>query len=1031
MINALIDTAIRSSRTVILLLIFILFWGSIAYINMPKESDPDVAIPIIYISMTHEGISPSDAERLLVRPMEKELRVIEGVKEMTSTASEGFASVMLEFDAGFDSEVALRDVIQKMDIAKAELPQQTDEPVVSEVNVALFPILVVTLSGDVPERTLLTLARQLKDSIESIPEVLKVDIGGEREEVLDIIIEPLRLESYQLSYDEVFQFFSRNNILIAAGALDSGQGRFNIKVPGVFENIQDILDLPIKTEGEHVVMLQDIADIRRTFKDVTTFARVNGKPALSLEISKRIGTNIISTIEKVRYVVGENKKHWKNNVTVGLIQDKSNDVRIILKDLQNNVLSAIILVFIVIVAALGLPTAMLVGIAIPGSFLLGILALANIGVTLNIVVLFSLILASGMLIDGAVIVTEFADRKMSEGASCFDAYSLAAKRMAWPIIGSTSTTLAVFLPLLFWPGVIGEFMKYLPMTVLATLVASLFMALIFMPTLGAHFGVSSSQKVSNHDNAPLDTIRGLTGLYVRMMRVLLRFPILVLLLAIAMLVGVNMVYAKYGKGVEFFPAVEPQTAAVNIRTRGDLSVQERDAVVKKVEQEILALQDEKHEFKSIYTLSGMMGGGSRELPSDAIGVIQLEFADWQQRRPASDILTEVRQRVAHVAGVIIEVRKQEGGPTEGKPIQIQVSSIYPEQLFAATEKLSQGLQQIPDLVDIEDNRPLPGIDWTIKVDRKQASRFGVDVSAVGSTVQLVTNGIFVGEYRPNDADEELDIRIRFPAQYRHLETLDQLRINTPQGVVPLSLFVERIAQQQTGTIKRSDEKRVYTVQTDVAEGILVNDKLIEIRAWLEKQDFPATVSLEFKGEDEEQRDAEAFLSKAFGIALFSIMLILVAQFNSFYQTLLILSAVILSTIGVLIGLLVTQQPFGIVMCGIGVIALAGIVVNNNIVLIDTFNLYYRSGMSSDEAILRTCAQRLRPVMLTTTTTILGLLPMVLSMNIDLVTREITFGAPSTQWWVQLATSIAGGLAFATLLTLVLTPCLLRLGYRRV
>ncbi|MEK7990588.1 MAG: efflux RND transporter permease subunit, partial [Thiotrichaceae bacterium] len=970
-------------------------------------------------------------ERLLVRPMEKELRVIEGVKEMTSTAGEGFASVMLEFDAGFDSDAALRDVIQKVDIAKAELPQQTDEPVVSEVNIALFPILVVTLAGDVPERTLFSLARQLKDSIESIPEVLKVDIGGDREEVIEIIIEPLRMESYQLSYEEMFKFFSRNNMLIAAGALDSGKGRFNIKVPGVFESLQDILNLPVKAQGKHVVTLKDIGDIRRTFKDVTTFARVNGKPALTLEISKRIGTNIIDTIEKVRYVVNESKGLWRENVSVDLIQDKSNDVRMILKDLQNNVLSAIILVFIVIVAALGLPTAVLVGIAIPGSFLLGILALANMGVTLNIVVLFSLILASGMLIDGAVIVTEFADRKMSEGASRFEAYSLAAKRMAWPIIGSTSTTLAVFLPLLFWPGVIGEFMKYLPMTILATLVASLFMALIFMPTLGALFGVPSSLKVSNHDTAPLDSIGGFTGLYVRLMRVMLRIPVLVLLLAIVMLIGVNMVYGKYGKGVEFFPATEPQNAAVHIRTRGDLSVLERDAIVKQVERDILALQDERHEFKSIYTLSGILTNDSRELPSDAIGVIQLEFADWQQRRPASEILNEVRQRVAHVAGVIVEVRKEDGGPGEGKPIQIQVSSIYPEQLLAATEKLSQGLQQIPDLVDVEDNRPLPGIDWMIKVDREQASRFGADISSVGNSVQLVTNGLTVGEYRPNDADEELDILIRFPEKDRHLETLDQLRINTLHGVVPISLFIERIAQQQTGTIKRSDEKRVYTVQADVAEGILVNDKLIDIRAWLETQDFSTTVDLEFKGEDEDQRDAEAFLSKAFGIALFSIMLILVAQFNSFYQTLLILSAVILSTIGVLIGLLVTQQPFGIVMCGIGVIALAGIVVNNNIVLIDTFNLFYQSGMSSDEAILRTCAQRLRPVMLTTITTILGLLPMVLSMNIDLIAREITFGAPSTQWWVQLSTSIAGGLAFSTLLTLILTPCLLRLGYRRI
>jgi multidrug efflux pump len=818
--------------------------------------------------------------------------------------------------------------------------------------------------------------------------------------------------------------------LIAAGALDSGQGRFNVKVPGVFEKTEDILNLPIKVDERHVVTLKDIALINRTFKDVTTFARVNGKPALSLEISKRIGTNIIETIEKVRYAVKEAKSHWQDNIEVNLIQDRSNDIRTILKDLQNNVLSAIILVFIVIVAALGLPTATLVGIAIPGSFLLGILALANMGVTLNIVVLFSLILASGMLIDGAVIVAEFADRKMSEGTPRFEAYCEAAKRMSYPIIGATATTLAVFVPLLFWPGVMGEFMKYLPLTIIVTLIASLFMALIFMPTLGSVFGIPSQVRMPQHDTISLNQIGGMTGIYVRMMRIILRFSLLVLIITISLLIGINIIYDKYGKGIEFFPDVEPENAIVHIRTRGDLSVLERDAIVKQVEQKILTLQAERQEFNSIYTLSGVLDNTGRELSADAIGLIQLEFADWQQRRPASEILTDIRQRVGHIAGVIIEARPDDGGPTEGKPIQIQVSSIYPEQLMAATEKLYQTLQQTPGLIDIEDNRPLPGIDWTIKVDREQASRFGANINTVGSTVQLVTNGILVGEYRPHDADEELEIRIQFPQQHQHLGMLEQLRINTSHGIVPVSLFVERIAQPQIGTIKRSDGKRIYTVQADVAEGVLVNDKLIEIRAWLEKNPFPSTVSVDFKGEDQEQRETEDFLSQAFMVALFCIMIILVTQFNSFYQTILILSAVILSTIGVLIGLLVTQQPFGIVMSGIGVIALAGIVVNNNIVLIDTFNLYYRAGMSAEEAILRTCAQRLRPVILTTITTILGLLPMVLSMNIDFFSREITFGAPSTQWWTQLATSIAGGLAFATLLTLVLTPCLLRLGYRR-
>lgn len=490
--TAIVDVAIRNNRSVILILLFILIAGTLAYREIPKESDPDIAIPMLYISMTHEGISPEDAERLLVRPMEKELRTIEGVKEMTAIASEGNASVTLEFDAGFDSNKALRDVLQKVDIAKAELPDDSDEPSVHEINLSLFPILVITLAGDVPERTLLSLARQLKDALESVPEVLKVNIGGEREEVVEFIIDPLLVESYNLNYEEVVQYFLRNNQLVAAGALDTGQGRFNVKVPGVFESLQDMLTLPIKVDGKRVVMVQDVAQIRRTFKDPLTYARVNGKPALTLEISKRTGTNIIETIEKTRYVLGKVTENWPDVIRVNYIQDKSKDVRLILKDLQNNVLSAVILVSIVILGVLGVHTATLVAIAIPGSFLLGILALYQMGLTMNIVVLFSLILASGMLIDGAIIVTEFAERKMSEGMPRTEAYAMAAKRMFWPIIGATTTTLAVFLPLLFWPGIVGEFMKYLPITVIATLTASLFMALIFMPTLGAIFGQPST-----------------------------------------------------------------------------------------------------------------------------------------------------------------------------------------------------------------------------------------------------------------------------------------------------------------------------------------------------------------------------------------------------------------------------------------------------------------------------------------------------------------------------------------------------------
>jgi len=1024
----LVDVAIRHKRTVLLIFLFILISGSLAYRDMPKESEPDITIPIIYISMVHEGISPEDAERLLVRPMEKELRTIEGIKEMTATAAEGHASVILEFDAGFDSDAALQDVLQKVDIARAELPADSEEPVVNEINLSLFPILVVTLAGELPERTLLRLARQLKDAIEAIPEVLKVEIAGNREEVVEIVIDPLHIESYNLRYEEVVQFFQRNNQLVAAGALDSGQGRFNVKVPGVFESLTDILNLPIKVDDKRVVTLQDVAEVRRTFKDPTTFARVNGKPALALEISKRTGTNIIATIERIRTVVATTRAQWPQHIDVNYIQDRSEDVRMILHDLQNNVLSAVVLVSIVILAILGIQTATLVAIAIPGSFLLAILVLQFMGLTMNIVVLFSLILVSGMLIDGAIIVTEFADRKMNEGLARQHAYAIAAKRMFFPIIGATLTTLAVFFPLLFWPGVVGEFMKYLPITVIATLSASLLMALIFMPTLGALIGRPRAVSSNYQEMMPLETIKGFTGGYLWLLKHLIRYPSIMIIIALSILIGVYSLYSHYGHGIEFFPEVEPEQINVYVRTRGNLSVYEQDQRVREVEARLLTLPD----FASVYVNSGLVPLDNS--PQDTVGIIAIEFIDWQQRRPFQAIVKDIRQRTQDLAGVIIEVLKQEGGPGEGKPIQINISAQQPQLLNTAAAQLVAGLHTLAGVVDIEDSRPLPGIDWKIAVDRTQASRFGADITAVGYGVQLITNGIKVGEYRPDDADEELDIRIRFPFEYRHLAQLERLRIQTTTGLVPISLFVDHQPQPQVGTLKRSDEQRIIKVQANVEEGVLVNDKLQEIHTWLQQPAGQALlkqgVKFTFKGEEQEQREAEEFLTRAFFTAVFLVMLILVAQFNSFYQTFLILTAVILSTVGVLLGLLITQQPFGIVMCGIGIIALAGIVVNNNIVLIDTFNILSQQGLKVHEAILRTAAQRLRPVLLTTVTTILGLMPMVLAMNIDFINRQVTFGSPSTQWWTQLSTAVAGGLAFATLLTLFLTPCLLVLGYRR-
>jgi multidrug efflux pump len=1030
--NGIIEASLGRSRTVISLLVFILIAGAITYVGIPKEAEPDIEVPVIYISIVHEGISPEDAERLLVRPMEQELRSLEGVKEMRATAYEGGANVTLEFEAGaVDVDQALIDVREKVDAARAKLPDETDEPSVHEVKFSkMDPMLVINLHGNIPERVLIRLARDLKDSIEGVTGVLEVDLYGDREEMLEVVVDPLMIESYGMAPADIYPIFNRNNQLVAAGSLDNELGRTPVKVPGVFEHPEDVLNLPLKTSGDRVVRFRDVASVRRTYKDATSYARINGEPAIGLEVVKRAGENLIETVDAVRAVVEEERRIWPDSIEVTYSRDKSDDIRNMLTDLQNNVLSAVLLVVIVIIGILGVRTASLVAIAIPGSFLAGILLLGASGITINIVVLFSLIMAVGMLVDGAIVVTEYADRKMSEGMDRKQAYAAAAQRMAWPVIASTITTLAAFAPLLFWPGIVGEFMSFLPLTLIATLASSLFMALIFIPTLGAWYGKAGAvspltrDRLAAAETGDIHAVGGWTGKYINVLERALHHPGKILATATVVLFSIFAAYGAFGKGTGFFPEVEPEVAWVNVFARGDLSTDEMNSLVGEVEQRILGWD----EFKSVYTRVGS-GGDNRE---DQIGRISLRFVDWELRRPAEEILEDVRKTVVDIPGIEVETAFPDAGPPVGKPVQLQLASRIPDDLDKAADLVVEAMESMTGLRDVEDSRPLPGIEWRIKVDRAKAARFGADVATVGGVVQFVTNGIKVGEYRPDDSDDEIDIRIRFPEKMRNLGQLDLLRIASNQGNVPISNFVTREPGQKVGTIKRTDMRRTVTVMAENAPGVLASDLVAELRDKLmQKRDqFPMTVTYSFKGEDEEQQKAMSFLGNAFLVALFIIAIVLITQFNSFYQALLILTAVIFSSGGVFLGHLILAKPFGIVMSGIGLIALAGIVVNNNIVLIDTYNVLRRSGMEAMEAVLRTGAQRLRPVMLTTVTTILGLLPMVIGLNIDLINRHVTIGGPSTQWWVQLSSAVAGGLFFATLLTLIVTPSMLMLQARR-
>ena len=1025
----MINASIRHSRTVISILILLLVVGTYAYINIAKESSPDIDIPQIYISMSLEGISPDDSERLLLRPMEQELSTIEGVKEMKSTAYQGGGFVLLEFQAGFKKDKALDDVQKAVDQARPELPDDVDEPSVTEVNFSLFPVLVVTLSGSMPERALLKLAQSLQDRIEAITSVLDVNIAGDREELVEIIIKPELLESYALNGNDIMNLFKVSNRLVAAGNLDTGAGRFAIKVPGLFETVHDVLNMPLRVDEDSVIKVRDIAEIHRTYKDSESIARLLGERAIALEVVKRSGENIIDTVRAVRKIVAEEGALWPQGVEVSFTQDESETIKTMLLDLQNNVISAIILVMIVVVFALGVRTATLVGIAIPGALLTGIFVIYAMGLTVNIVVLFSLTLSIGMLVDGAIVVTEYADMKLSEGIVRDKAYSEAARRMAWPIISSTATTLAAFAPLLFWPGIVGEFMKYMPITLIAVLASSMLMALIFVPTLGALYGKPGAasdpkmmQMLTVSEDGDLKTITGFTGWYLSVLEVALKRPGRILLLALALLIGVQSAYMKFGKGIEFFPSIEPDFASVLIHARGNLSIYEQDKLVKEVENLILEVDG----IETMYSRIGTSKQKGSDLAEDVIGQIQIEFTDWDTRKSANEILNEIRERASSLAGISVETREQEEGPAAGKAVEIQISSRFPDRLEPVTVLILDILEELGDFRDIEDTRSLPGIEWELEVDRAQAAKFGMDITIIGYYIRMITNGLKVAEYRPDDSDDEIDIVIRHGTGQRTLDQLDRVRIEGPGGSVPINSFVNRSAQPAVGVIYRSDQRRIVTVKADLPPETNINAKVEQIKAWLSNNldKLDPKVEITFKGQDEDQRNSQSFLTKAFIVALFMMAIILVTQFNSFYSAFLILSAVIMSTIGVMIGLMVTGQPFGIVMTGVGVIALAGIIVNNNIVLIDTFDhlcRQYGDSMNIREIILRTGAQRLRPVLLTTITTVIGLMPMVLQMNIDFISSKTSFGAPSTQWWVQLSTAIVFGLSFSTVLTLVVTP----------
>ena len=1120
--TAVIDWAAARARMILAFIALSLLAGGFAYVSLPKEGEPDIEIPALFVSVPFPGISAEDSETLLVRPMETELQDLDELKTMTATAAEGYAGIALEFEFGWNRTETMAEVRDAMGKAEAKFPDGYDSYSVNEINFSEFPIIIVNLTGAVPERTMARVAEALQEKVEAIDAVLEAGIAGKRDEMVEVLIDPLRLESYNVTADELISVVQSNNQLIAAGEVKGDSGSFSVKIPGSFDDVRDIYALPVKLNGDRVVTLGELATIRMTYQDREGTARFNGESTIALQVVKRKGYNVIDTAAEVKRVVAQAAADWppelRAAVRVGTSNDQSRVVGSMVDQLEGSVLTAIALVMIVVLAALGPRPAILVGFSIPTSFLLCFVLLGLMDITISNIVMFGLILAVGMLVDGAIVVVEYADKRITEGSGPMSAYVEAAKRMFWPVVSSTATTLCAFLPMLFWPGVPGQFMGMLPVTLIFVLAASLVVALIYLPVMGGVTGrisrsfTRASEALRAHaprwvrlalvppallamylgamlvvnpgflGPAPLSgPAAALPGILLflaaafaasvtlgaargpdhprkapghrrtafgRVIWLLTANPVMPLVTVAAVVAFVVATFGLYGahnNGTEFFTESEPEQAIVYVRARGNLSLAQKDQLVGQVEQVVLAHPGVLNAFAFAGDGGLSTNTGGAEPPLDTIGQIQLEIIPWEDRRdrPELDgdlVIADLTRDTGRIPGIRTEILSADMGPASAKPVHLRLTGDAWDDLLAATHATRAAFDATPGLTLVEDTLPLPGIDWQIDVDVEKAGRYGANVATVGAMVQLITQGLELDTMPVPSSDEEIPIRVRLPQQDRVLATLDTLKVRTAQGLVPLSNFITRTPVARLAQIKRVDQKRYFDVKAAVTPGqqtegdsagqpVTPSERIATLTRWLQDAradgTLPASVSWEWTGDQEDQEESASFLISAFSAALALMFIILLAQFNSFYNALLVLLAVVLSTAGVLIGMLVMDQSFSIIMTGTGIVALAGIVVNNNIVLIDTYQEY--SGyMPRIEAIVRTAEDRIRPVLLTTVTTMAGLAPMMLGLSLDFWAGGYSIDSPTALWWKQLATAVVFGLGIATVLTLVFTPAMLAL-----
>jgi multidrug efflux pump len=1073
MILPIVDTAVKKRISVVVLSVVIFIFGLISYYSMPRESIPDMTIPYIYVSTSYPGVAPVDIEKSITIPIEKKLRGLKGVKQISSTSTEGVSSIVIQFVAGTNIDEVLPKTKDKVDMARSELPSDLEnDPVVSEINISEMPILTLSISGKAGPARLKTIADDLKDDIESIPGVLEATVTGGLEREIRVEPYPDKLAYYGISIVGLQSVIANENLNVSGGSIRMGDGRFQLRVPGEFTSPQDIYGLVVGTHNGNPVYLKDVARVVDGFKDESGRSRLNGEEAISLQIKKRSGENIIAIAKEVDTVVAKAKTQWPTGTKITKLLDQSKEIDLMVVDLENNIITGLILVVIVLFFAMGMRNAILVSLAIPFSMFISFIILHAMGITLNMIVLFSLTLALGLLVDDAIVIVENIYRLMEQGVPKLQATVKATVEVGPAVISSTLTTLAAFFPLLFWPGIMGEFMKYLPLTVIITLSSSLFVAIVINPALGAIFMKLPASRHQNLESASEEEVRKaaeapaivrsplLKG-YQKLLVGALNHRIAVLLIAFSVVIlTISIWYFKVGieKAVEFFPYIEPEKFYINMTMPEGADIEYSDRVARQLEialskgkEQGLALPGDKpldYYYKSKDFVHVKNDGEKVATPIDITDIeyinanvvatesgsslfdttkpnhLAIQFYDMTERKKSSsESIKEIRKRITDIPGAQVTVAEEQMGPSTGKPINIEISGNDFNTLGTIAKEVRKVLEKIPFVQDISDNYVSGSPTIKLEIDRQKAAMMGLSTNDIGFALKVAFNGLKVSTYREEDKD--YDITVQLAAQDRKkTDILRELLITTPQGLVPLSTIAKFKVTGGLAQVSRINHQRVVTITANVDETKIPGATVrAQAQKLLGSYNLPSGYKMTFTGEEDEQKESQQFLSKAFLIGLFLIIIILVAEFNSVSQPLIIMTSVVLSWGGVFFGLTLMGYSFGIIMTGVGVISLAGVVVKNAIVLIDYINRLIERGMPVKEAIIAGGCTRLRPVLFTATTAILGLIPMVTGVSYDFHKWEIAWVSQSTQYWSNMAIAVIFGLALSTLLTLLVVPAL--------